>query len=162
MVEVDETFLGGPRPGKRGRGAANKTLGLIAAQADGRKIGRLRLARIANASAASLEPAVRPAIEPGACIKTDAWSGYNRLRVLGYEHEVIQPAAELGANLLPRVNLIAPRSSAGCWGRTKEPFDLRNWTTIWTNSPFASTGTLRVRAGCSSIVCCNKRSPGRP
>ena len=65
-VEVDETFIGAPHPGKRGRGAAGKTLVLIAAQADGRKIGRIRLARIADASAASLEPAVSAAIQPGA------------------------------------------------------------------------------------------------
>jgi len=107
VVEVDETFIGGPRPGKRGRGAANKTLVLIAAQADGRKIGRIRLARIADASAASVEPAVRQAIELGTRIETDDWSGYNGLRVLGYGHEVIQPTTELGDNLLPRVNLIA-------------------------------------------------------
>ncbi len=107
VIEVDETFIGGPRPGKRGRGAAGKTLVLIAAQADGRKIGRIRLARIPDASAASLEPAVQQAIEPGARVQTDDWSGYNRLRSLGYHHEVIQPAAELGDNLLPRVNLIA-------------------------------------------------------
>jgi transposase-like protein len=107
VVEVDETFLGGPRPGKRGRGAAGKTLVLIAAQADGRKIGRIRLARIPDASAASLEPAVQQAIEPGARLQTDDWSGYSRLQALGYDHQVIQPAAELGDNLLPRVNLIA-------------------------------------------------------
>ena len=94
-------------PGPASAGAAGKTLVLIAAQADGRKIGRIRLARIPDASAASLEPAVQQAIEPGACVQTDDWSGYNRLRSLGYNHEVIQPAAELGDNLLPRVNLIA-------------------------------------------------------
>ena len=105
LVEGDETFLGGPRPGKRGRGAAAKTLVLVAAQADGRKIGRIRLARIADASAASLEPAVQQAVEPGARIQTDDWSSYSRLNALGYVHEVIQPAAELGENLLPRVNL---------------------------------------------------------
>ncbi len=107
VVEVDETFLGGPRPGKRGRGAAGKTLVLIAAQADGRKIGRIRLTRIANAAAASLQPAVQQAIEPGTRIQTDDWSGYGGLKDLGYNHEVIQPAAELGDNLLPRVNLVA-------------------------------------------------------
>ena len=107
VVEVDETFIGGPRPGKRGRGAAGKTLVLMAVQADGRKIGRIRLARIPDASAASLEPAVQQAVEPGTRIQTDDWSGYSRLKTLGYDHEVIQPAAELGDNLLPRVNLIA-------------------------------------------------------
>ena len=50
---------------------------------------------------------MRQAIKPGSRIETDDWSGYNGLSVLGYDHEVIQPAAELGDNLLPRVNLIA-------------------------------------------------------
>ena len=107
VVQVDEPFLGGPRPGKRGRGAAGKTLVLIAAQADGRKIGRIRLARIADAAAASLEPAVQQAIEPGTRVQTDDWSGYNRLGALGYDREVIPPAAERGENLLPRVNRVA-------------------------------------------------------
>jgi transposase-like protein len=107
VIEVDETFLGGPRPGKRGRGAAGKTLVLIAAQADGRRIGRIRLARIADASAGSLEPAVQQSIEPGACIQTDGWSGYHGLKALGYVHHVIRPAAALGDNLLPRVNQVA-------------------------------------------------------
>jgi transposase-like protein len=106
VVEVDETFIGGPQPGKRGRGAAGKTLVLIAAQADGRKIGRIRLARIADASAASLEPAVQQAIEPGACVQTDAWRGYSGLRDLGYNREIIRPSAELGENLLPRANRV--------------------------------------------------------
>ncbi len=107
VVEVDETFLGGPRPGKRGRGAVGKTLVLIAAQADGPKIGRIRLARISDASAASLEPTVQQAIEAGSRIQTDDWSGYRGLRSLGYQHEVIRPAAGLGDNLLPRANRIA-------------------------------------------------------
>jgi hypothetical protein len=50
---------------------------------------------------------VQQAIEPGTRIQTDDWTGYRRLRTLGYDHEVIQPAAELGENLLPRVNLVA-------------------------------------------------------
>jgi transposase-like protein len=107
VVEVDETFLGGPQPGKRGRGAAGKTLVLIAAQADGRKIGRIRLARIADASAASLEPVVREVIEPGTRIQTDDWQGYGGLRALGYEHQVIRRAPELQDNLLPRANRVA-------------------------------------------------------
>jgi len=107
VVEVDETFLGAPQPGKRGRGAGGKTLVLIAAQADGKKIGRIRLARIADASAASLEPAVRQAIEPGSRIQTDDWQGYCGLQALGYERQIIRPAAELGDNLLGRAHQVA-------------------------------------------------------
>jgi transposase-like protein len=106
-IEVDETFVGGPRSGKRGRGAAGKTLVLIAAQADGRRIGRIRLARIADAAAVSLEPAVQLAAEAGARIQTDGWSGYSGLKALGYDHQVIRPAARLGENLLPRANQVA-------------------------------------------------------
>src|SRR3954447_3785628 len=55
-VEADETYVGGPRPGKRGRGAAGKTLvgGAVEAgrgEARGRRRGRLRLASLADASA---------------------------------------------------------------------------------------------------------------
>jgi len=107
IVEVDETFIGGPQPGKRGRGAAGKTLVLIAAQVQSHKIGRIRLARIANASAANLERVVRQAIEPQTCIQTDGWVGYSGMTALGYKHEVIRPTAELGENLLPRVNRVA-------------------------------------------------------
>jgi transposase-like protein len=80
---------------------------LISAQADGRKIGRIRLTLVDDASAASLEPAVREAIEPGARIETDDWRGYSGLKTLGYDHRVIRPAVELGDNLLPRVNQVA-------------------------------------------------------
>ncbi len=107
MVQTDETFIGGPQPGKRGRGAAGKSLVLITAQADGRKIGRIRMARIADASAGSLESAVQQAVEPGTRIQTDGWPGYSGLKALGYKHQVIRPATELGENLLPWVNRVA-------------------------------------------------------
>lgn len=107
VVEVDETYIGGPEPGKRGRGASGKSLVLIAAQADGRKIGRIRLARVADASAKSLQPAVAQAVEPGTQIQTDDWKGYAGLKDLGYEHRVVRPTADLGENLLPRANRIA-------------------------------------------------------
>ncbi len=106
-VEVDETFIGGERSGKRGRGAAGKTLVLIAAQAAGHGIGRIRLARVANASAQHLEPAVSQAVEPGAAVHTDGWGGYNGLRKLGYKHAVVRPTAVVGENLLPLANRVA-------------------------------------------------------
>src|SRR5438128_2324870 len=62
-VEADETYVGGPRPGKRGRGAAGKTLvagAVEAGQAGGGRLGRLRRAVVPDASAARLvEQAVR-------------------------------------------------------------------------------------------------------
>ena len=69
-VEVDETYVGGPKPGKRGRGAAGKTLIVVAAQGDGRGIGRIRLRRVPDASAKHLERAVQEAVAPGSVVRT--------------------------------------------------------------------------------------------
>jgi transposase-like protein len=106
-VEVDEIFIGGERPGKRGRGAAGKTLVLIAAQADGTRIGRIRLARVASASGKHLEPAVSQAVERGSTVRTDGWLGYNGLTDLGYRHTVIRSTPAVGENLLPLANRVA-------------------------------------------------------
>ena len=107
VVEVDEIFIGGEKPGKRGRGAAGKALVVVAAQEDGKRIGRIRLRRVADAAGESLEPAVWEMVEPGSTVRTDGWRGYNGLTELGYQHRVVQKHADLGENLLPLVNLIA-------------------------------------------------------
>src|SRR6266404_3111334 len=79
-VEVDEIVIGGVREGKRGRGAEGKALVLIAAQQAEHGIGRIRLRRVADASQASVEPAVSEMVESGSVVKTDGWGGYNGLQ----------------------------------------------------------------------------------
>ena len=106
-VEVDETYIGGERPGKRGRGAEGKALVLIAAQMDVKRIGRIRLRRVEDASAASLEPAVLEAVEVGSLVRTDGWNGYNSLDHLGYVHDIARKKADVGKNLLPCCNRVA-------------------------------------------------------
>lgn len=106
-VEVDEVYIGGEWPGKRGRGAAGKALVMVMAQADGSRIGRIRLARIADASKATLTATVRTSVEPAAQVLTDAWDGYAGLRAEGYGHQVVRSTAVVGKNLLPRANRVA-------------------------------------------------------
>jgi transposase-like protein len=106
-VEVDEVYVGGERSGKRGRGASGKALVLIAAQVDGSKIGRIRLARVANASAPVLTQATAASVESGSQVLTDGWSGYATLKAKGYRHSVVRDSAVVGANLLPRANRVA-------------------------------------------------------
>jgi transposase-like protein/predicted RNA-binding Zn-ribbon protein involved in translation (DUF1610 family) len=107
IIEVDETFIGGKKTGKRGRGASGKEIVLIAAQKDGRKIGRIRLQLIPDASAKSLGNAIEANMEPGSIIQTDGWQGYNGIKNLGYTHEIIRDEACLGDNLLPKAHLVA-------------------------------------------------------
>jgi transposase-like protein len=106
-VEVDETYIGGEKPGKRGRGAAGKALVAIAAEEDGAGIGRIRLRRVKDASAESLQGVVEMSVVPGSLVHTDGWSGYQGLSQRGYGHEVIRPEGEVGEDLLPRVHRVA-------------------------------------------------------
>src|SRR3954462_14882981 len=125
-VEADESYVGGPRPGKRGRGAAGKALvgGAVEAgrgEARGRRLGRLRLAPPAHA------PAARPGAPPGprprppslaaflaahvakpATVATDGWRGYLGLPAEGYDHEPINLGATRGdaAPRLPAIHLV--------------------------------------------------------
>src|SRR5271166_125709 len=107
MVEVDEIFIGGPKPGKRGRGAQGKVLVVVAAQQAAKGIGRIRLARVPDASAKSLEAAITASVEPGSQVRTDDWRGYNGLDRLGYRREIARASADVGENLLPLANRVA-------------------------------------------------------
>ena len=106
-VEVDETYVGGEKPGKRGRGAAGKALVLIAVEVKGSRIGRIRLRRVPDASAESLTPAVKESVEPDSEVRTDGWSGYQDLPSAGYRRLIVRDAADAGENLLPRAHRIA-------------------------------------------------------
>ena len=101
IIEVDETYIGGEKPGKRGRGAGGKALVMVAAQENEGHIGRIRLCRVPDASAESLSQAVQDTVEPGSMVRTDGWGGYGQLRSLGYVHAVVRETGEVGENLLP-------------------------------------------------------------
>jgi len=74
QVEVDETYLGGLEEGVRGGKAENKALIVVGAEENGKGIGRIRMCRIKDASAASLHPFVVNNIESGSVIHTE-WLG---------------------------------------------------------------------------------------
>ena len=74
-VEVDEGYLGGLEEGLCGRLIETKAIIVVAAQEEGRGIGRIRMRRIPDASAASLESFLQEAVQPGSRVHTDGWSG---------------------------------------------------------------------------------------
>ena len=106
-VEVDETYIGGETPGKRGRGSGNKSLVVIAVEIKDSKIGRIRLHCIEDASSESINLGIEKTIEKGSHIRTDGWKGYNHLSSLGYKHEVIRQRSVIGDDLLPNCHLVA-------------------------------------------------------
>jgi transposase-like protein len=107
-VEVDETYIGGMEEGLRGRGAENKALIIIATQmVEKKKIGRIRMKKIPDASSESLHGFIGSSIEPGSTVITDAWTGYSDLE--GYHHKVINISKRKknASDLLPGVHRIA-------------------------------------------------------
>jgi transposase-like protein len=109
-VEVDETFLGSDDTGQIGRRMLKKMLVVIAAEEDGQGIGRIRLARIPDASGASLTGFVSQVVELDATVHTDGWEGYAPLRRQGYRHELSilkGKGPQAAVRLLPRVHRVA-------------------------------------------------------
>jgi len=107
-VEVDEAYMGGREGGRHGRRMGKKALVAVAAQEDGRGIGRIRMRRIADASAASLLAFVQDCIEPGSVVHTDAWLGYEPLGWRDYRHWTtsVTHAVKSPSAMLPRVHRV--------------------------------------------------------
>jgi transposase-like protein len=108
-VEVDETWFGALEEGVAGRKKGAKALIVIAAEADGPGIGRIRMRPIQDATAGSLHAFVQESIQPGSTIHTDGWQGYCGLEKEGYQREitVLRGRRKEASALLPLVHRVA-------------------------------------------------------
>lgn len=106
VVEVDETYWGAEEMGVIGRLTHDKTLIIVAAQQDGKKTGRIRLARLRSLTRETAHGFIRQVVEPGSTIVTDGLNVYPGLA--GYEHRpiVVKHQAQDASSLLPRVHLV--------------------------------------------------------
>lgn len=94
VVEVDETYVGGVVPGRRGRGALGKVIVAIAVERLGVGqrsqrvgLGRVRLQRIPNVQMTTLTDFVLDSCDLDAIVYSDHWGGYNALGNVGYTHD---------------------------------------------------------------------------
>lgn len=108
LVEADEAYVGGPRPGVRGRGAANKSAVAVAVERRAHTAGSLHLDIVPDVSWESLGPFVRGAIEArNTTVRTDDWSGYWPLAAAGVDHEpTAQGDPENAAQILPWAHVV--------------------------------------------------------
>ena len=106
VVEVDETYWGAEEEDVSGRQTERKALIAVAAEERGRGLGRIRMQRVRNASAASLMPFVEESVEPGSLVHTDGWLGYEPLEKKGYQHRIVflSGRRKQASELLPRVH----------------------------------------------------------
>jgi transposase-like protein len=113
-VEIDECYIGGEEHNEgRGRGTGNKVLVAVALELKERgkrglrRLGRVRLGVIADASKESIVAFIKDNVEKGSEVITDGFSSYSSLSDVGYIHTVhIQKKAKSEEETLPHVHLI--------------------------------------------------------
>jgi len=160
VVEVDETFLGGPEPGRRGRGALGKTLAAVAVEQRGRGSGRCRAQRRRQGGDAARVPAgPRPARRDRdhrrmgqlrACVRGRVRASPRAggpVRAAGARTAARRASRRLAGQALAAGHPSGRRQARAPTGPTS------------TSSPSASTAGAQHRVGCSSIACSN--SPSR-
>lgn len=98
-VEADESYFGGVRKGKRGRGAAGKVavFGLL------KRGGKVYTAIIPNTKTETLLPIIQEKVQPDSIVYTDTFRAYNALDVSGFHHSRINHS-ELFADKQNHIN----------------------------------------------------------
>jgi transposase-like protein len=88
-VEVDEAYIGPKRKGTSGRGAAGKSIVVVAAEKRGdNALGRIRMKIVPSASKENLQNFIMENVEPGSTLITDGCGAYRSIREAGYRHIV--------------------------------------------------------------------------
>ena len=126
-VEADETYVGGHRPGKRGRGAAGKTVVFGMQDRDGDVMTKV----IPDAKKKTIEPIIKANVKKGSTIHTDEWHAYKDLASYGYTHKTVCHGAGEYARNGSHVNTLE-----GFWSIVKKSI---NGTHIWVSSKHLSS-----------------------
>jgi transposase-like protein len=84
-VEVDETYIGARKAGKRGRGAAGKMIAIGAAERKGRVVA----IRAPDVKAQTIKPFIKARVLPATVVYTDEMASYDGLPAMGYHHRRI-------------------------------------------------------------------------
>ena len=119
VVEADETLVGGPAKGKKGRGVAkgkNKSLvlGMVEVlsykDASGKakkRAGRVRLEVANHADEETIRVFLDKNLKPGSKVQTDGWRGYSETALLDYRHVIkVQDSPQSASRLAPHIHRV--------------------------------------------------------
>jgi transposase len=113
-VEVDDAYFGGKRRGKRGRGAAAKTIAIAAVQRE----GRVRTKVVKNLRKSTVTAFIVDTVKPASTIYTDEFHSYHSIGKLGYDHHQIEHNAKIYVKGNVHTNNIE-----GFWSTVKRGMD---------------------------------------
>jgi len=89
-IELDESYFGGVRKGKRGRGAAGKVIvfGIL------KRHGKVYTAAVNDTKTHTLMPIISSKIKPDSVVYTDSYRSYNALDVSRFHHHRINHSTD--------------------------------------------------------------------
>ena len=116
-VELDESYFGGWRKGRRGRGAAGKVVvfGIL------KRNGRIYTVVVDNAKSETLLPVIKKKIMPDSIVYTDSLSSYDKLDVSGFIHHRIDHSKAFAdrQNHINGIETFGIRRNASCANTTE-------------------------------------------
>ena len=104
-AEADETFIGGRRPGKRGRGAEGKTPVAAVVETDGKTMGRAYLETIDAATTENLTSFLSRNLSPGVKVTTDGFLAYGFLAA-NFHHVPRVRSNSRDEDTLPKIHIL--------------------------------------------------------
>jgi transposase-like protein len=105
IIELDDAFLGGKRPGKRGRGAAGKRNILVACETFHGRPGFAAMETVAAVDQKRVRDFAHRRITPGVPIRTDALPALNSLSEQHLHRQRVTPP-EQASQWLPWVHIV--------------------------------------------------------
>jgi len=124
-VEVDETHWGGEEEGAAGRQTEEKALIMVAAEIDGRNIGRIRLRHVRDLRQSTLHGFISEMAQPGSTVRTDGLPAHQSLTGYTHDRRIQRRQPDNKPHLLPRsASCLIFIGTEGAWNSCRRPFPM--------------------------------------
>ena len=105
LIELDDAYIGGKKPGKRGRGAAGKKPVVVAVENKGKKAGFVAMKAVETISGHTIKNFLDQHLKKGRQVRTDALPAMNIITESHY-HEKKEVSGGEVSSWLPKVHIV--------------------------------------------------------
>ena len=105
LIEMDDTYIGGKRSGKRGRGAGGKKPVLVAVERRDKKSGFIAMEAVDTVSGETVKSFLKRHIQKGRHVRTDAYPALNVIKD-DHIHEKKVTPPDKASSWLPKVHIV--------------------------------------------------------
>ena len=116
LIEVDDSYFGGSKPGKRGRGAEGKSSVILAVENKGENPGFAKAYHVPQLDKETISDRLKDQFKSDTVIRSDGWRSYNGLASEDIKHEPVVGSGKAGPVNLPWVHLLISNIKGGLLG----------------------------------------------